>query len=347
MPDGSMTGTKRVRLAQRRKAMGSSQEELAERLGVDRSTIVRWERGTTAPQPWARPKLAELLGVSVDQLEELLELVPPWPGYVVESGSRDDPPEDLERSPERDDMKRRELLRLMTVAAALIELDRDDAGLDWDRLNYFASGMRRVDPATVKEYSTLNNYLWRVFAFVKNKRLAYPAVREQLGVLVRALERPHGEAVHRELCAVTADLLQLAGEILFDGNHYTAAVQCYALAADASKQARAYDLWACALTRHAFVELYDRQFAAARPILDLAASLARRGDPGLSTRYWVSTVQAQAFAGLGELEACQRALDHAEQVHHLSGRSIQAAGSALTARVCRGAGNVLRDATAS
>jgi len=32
---------KRVRLAQRRKAAGYSQEKLAERLGVERSTVVR------------------------------------------------------------------------------------------------------------------------------------------------------------------------------------------------------------------------------------------------------------------------------------------------------------------
>jgi transcriptional regulator with XRE-family HTH domain len=63
---------KRQRLAQRRKAMGLSQEGLAERLGVDRSTVVRWEAGDTEPQPWLRPKLARILQVSLDQLDELL-----------------------------------------------------------------------------------------------------------------------------------------------------------------------------------------------------------------------------------------------------------------------------------
>lgn len=63
---------RRHRLAQRRSAVGFSQESLAERLGVDRSTVVRWETGDTTPLPWLRPKLASLLQVSIDRLDDLL-----------------------------------------------------------------------------------------------------------------------------------------------------------------------------------------------------------------------------------------------------------------------------------
>jgi transcriptional regulator with XRE-family HTH domain len=63
---------KRHRLASTRKAAGFSQERLAETVGVDRSTVMRWERGETRPQPWARPKLARALGISDQALSELL-----------------------------------------------------------------------------------------------------------------------------------------------------------------------------------------------------------------------------------------------------------------------------------
>jgi transcriptional regulator with XRE-family HTH domain len=59
-------------LARQRKAAGYSQEELAERLGVERSTVVRWEAGDTEPQPGLRPKIARALRVSLAQLDELL-----------------------------------------------------------------------------------------------------------------------------------------------------------------------------------------------------------------------------------------------------------------------------------
>lgn len=57
----------------------------------------------------------------------------------------------------------------------------------------------------------------------------------------------------------------------------------------------------------------------ASPIL-AAAQVAQRGDGQLSTRYWVAAVQAEAYAGLGDLDACNRALDHADQVHTLTGQ---------------------------
>ncbi len=65
---------KRYRLARRRKTVGFTQETLAEQLGVDSTTVRRWESGETetGPQPWIRPKLARYLQVSLEQLEELL-----------------------------------------------------------------------------------------------------------------------------------------------------------------------------------------------------------------------------------------------------------------------------------
>ena len=78
MPDGAArTGAaKRGRLAQRRKAVGLTQEQLAGQLGVERTTVVRWERGETQPLPWIRPMLARVLKVSADRLGELLAVGP-------------------------------------------------------------------------------------------------------------------------------------------------------------------------------------------------------------------------------------------------------------------------------
>lgn len=62
----------RQRLAERRKTLGYSQESLAERMSVDRSTVARWERGECEPQPFVRLKLAQVLQVTPLELDGLL-----------------------------------------------------------------------------------------------------------------------------------------------------------------------------------------------------------------------------------------------------------------------------------
>ncbi len=69
---GTDMALRRQGLAQRRKAVGLTQESLAQRLGVERSTVVRWEAGDTEPLPSIRPHVAHALHVSLDQLAELL-----------------------------------------------------------------------------------------------------------------------------------------------------------------------------------------------------------------------------------------------------------------------------------
>jgi tetratricopeptide (TPR) repeat protein/transcriptional regulator with XRE-family HTH domain len=74
MPAADTAGpaARRQRLVQRRKALGLTQEALAELLAVGRTTVVRWERGESEPRPSIRPRLARALKVSADVLESLL-----------------------------------------------------------------------------------------------------------------------------------------------------------------------------------------------------------------------------------------------------------------------------------
>lgn len=59
-------------LAGRRVVTGYTQEHLADVLGVDRTTVARWERGVQVPRPWQRPDLAQRLQITLDQLDDLL-----------------------------------------------------------------------------------------------------------------------------------------------------------------------------------------------------------------------------------------------------------------------------------
>jgi len=62
----------RESLGARRKALGLTQESLAELLRVERTTVARWEQGTATPRPWYRRRLADALEVTPDELSQLL-----------------------------------------------------------------------------------------------------------------------------------------------------------------------------------------------------------------------------------------------------------------------------------
>lgn len=92
---------KRHALAERRGILGHSQETLAQALGVELTTVGRWERGETSPQPWSRRKLADALAVSLEELDRLLtEGQPAKEAKAVGTpDTSDEPAGDLERDP--------------------------------------------------------------------------------------------------------------------------------------------------------------------------------------------------------------------------------------------------------
>ena len=64
------------RIAHLRKEKGLTQEELAGHMGVSPQAVSKWENDQTCPDISTLPKLAKLLGVSVDELLEGRENLP-------------------------------------------------------------------------------------------------------------------------------------------------------------------------------------------------------------------------------------------------------------------------------
>ncbi|MER5864559.1 helix-turn-helix transcriptional regulator [Kitasatospora sp. NPDC002040] len=287
---------RRDQLAGRRISLGYSQESFAEAVGVAASTVVRWEAGKVCPQPYMRPKIARLLQITPRELDCLLAPLPEPITAKVQ-------PTPLLADGDLDDMLRRELLALIATTGALVALHTPASAAN-----------SRTGPE-----DGAGRVLWQAYRLAENKRDAAPLVRHQLALAAAALTDAGSESERLRLCTQVADLYQLAGEIAFDANRYHDAAQCYTLAASAAREAGHYDMWACALTRHAFTSLYDRKPAAAVPLLEAAARIAERGDPRLSTRYWVASVQAEALARTGDADGCARALVKAEQVSNLTG----------------------------
>jgi transcriptional regulator with XRE-family HTH domain len=337
-------------LAALREAAGLYQVDIAQAVPCHRTTVTHAEAGSQLPAGdfWeTADRLVGANGALIASYDELvnakaahlaeqqaarrarahatvreLTAVPPREPEQVSPAfhAREDPARDLVAcvsGGSSEDRMLRELLRLLSMIGVLVT--PSDADDQIDRLDCSYVNPGRFDDGAVDKYAMFNKHLWRVFALSTFKGTALPLACNQLDAIVVSLGQSRGLSTHRRLCGLASELLQLTGEIFFDANKYSDAAYCYTLAATASKEANAFDLWACAMTRHAFIEMYERRFDKAAPMLELAARLARRGDESLSTRYWVSAVQAHVFAGLGKLAACQRALDAAEGVRELSG----------------------------
>lgn len=151
----------------------------------------------------------------------------------------------------------------MTLTSSLLAIP----AIDVDRFRHGAQNARYLDRRTIDDYERLNTRLWEAFSKARAKREVLPLAKQQLAILNRALNEPHGSDIRLRLSALTGDLFQLCGEIFFDSDSYADAAHCYSLAAYASKEARNADMWACAMTRHAFISIYERRYDDAAPLL--------------------------------------------------------------------------------
>lgn len=66
-----MKKTLGIMIAELRKEQGMTQMDLAEKMGVTDKAVSKWERDLSCPDINSLPTLAELLGVSVDELMQL------------------------------------------------------------------------------------------------------------------------------------------------------------------------------------------------------------------------------------------------------------------------------------
>ena len=178
-----MTGRRRA-LADRRKAAGYSQERLAEAIRVEPSTVGRWERGETEPQPWFRPKLARALGISNQALGDLL-----GESADSETAAAAGPTCEHGEAPHRDDLFNQSMADAAFPALDLDELQHlaaalTNAGRYLDS-NVVSSFKRQLDICATDDGAhgparTLPVVLGVVAAVERNARLVKPDVRRAL-----------------------------------------------------------------------------------------------------------------------------------------------------------------------
>lgn len=235
---------RRLRLVQRRRTLGHTQEELAALLGVDRSTVLRWEHGDIEPQPWQRPKLAHALRVTAEELSELLAAVSNVPsrrdGYALVSSVPLDfslttghAVDVVEGFTAYDLASRRQVLEQLAVltSADLLQPIRQwlvslpvvavtDKGVGADELDELDEAVR----------------LFRRWDASGVGGLKRKAVVGQLTAVGESLSGSRQRNIGRRLLQITGELAQLAGWMSYDQGLPGVAQRYYLLALHACRE---------------------------------------------------------------------------------------------------------------
>ncbi|MGH3829563.1 MAG: helix-turn-helix domain-containing protein [Pseudonocardiaceae bacterium] len=332
---------KRRAFAERREITGYSQEALARSVGVQPTTVGRWERGETCPQPGCRPKLADALSVSVEELDIMLaEGQPVDDGQSHSSEPREpDTAEDLPEDPECDPVLALPWNHRGTVEAATVL--RGDDGRVKRRKFVFLSGITLTAPAhqwLVHEPGPLISSLsgHRISAGLVDRLTGMIAELRKMddvagggsvlslaqhefswvaGLLDHAL---YDELTGRRLHVVLAELGQLCGWTAYDTGQYGLSQRYYLAALRATHSADDRPLGAhvlCCMAEHA-----ARQGAAREAVTLIETALAgTRGRQSPSLLAELHNQQAYAFATLGDTSGCTSAISQARtQIERLA-----------------------------
>jgi transcriptional regulator with XRE-family HTH domain/tetratricopeptide (TPR) repeat protein len=318
---------KRLGLAAARKAAGLSQECLAERLDVERSTVQRWEAGHSTPQPWHRPKLAAALGVSHDRLVELLvdqpcpddqcRTIPALPpvtrpgdaGVDQQTGG-----DDLPSSPPVGDITdRRQALKLLGTST--LGIGAAHADLD----PFIQSAVEAMEFTRRAEASQLGPRTLEHLDFgVSGMAAAYDRTpsgelfpkarwyrRQVEGLIAGQHTLREGRELYRHAGWLSIILAWLSHDL---GDPVTAEAYCLD-AWEHGWQAEDYEICAWAMDAKNTICTYRNQPAAARDAAERGLKYAPRGSAAAAG---VSVKLARAYAKLGLVDQFQEVLKDAQ-----------------------------------
>jgi transcriptional regulator with XRE-family HTH domain len=268
---------KRQRLAQRRKASGYTQEQFADALKVDRTTVQRWEKGEVDPQPHQRPKMAKLLELTSRELDELLatDSLPTAtaPAWIVATTPATD-----------DEMAAWELSRRVQASDVGTEtLTRLERAFD-----DLATAYPVTPPAELLE-----------------------RVRQHSAYVVKLLDARKTLSEHRRLLVVGGWLSLLGATLHIDLKQEHAATARLQTAATLAQQAEHPEIQAWCYETDAWRVLTDGDYVRALELSEIAQSIAPAGSSALIQ---ATAQEGRARARLGHSTETYAAIDKVQRM---------------------------------
>ena len=290
---------RRDQLIKRRKALGLTQEALAREVGVERTTVARWEAGATTPGLWVHRPLSEALQVPVGSLAGLL-----GSGWSTRPASREKLPDEEERAEAR---------RLLSHAAE-VTLDPDSGianswGEPVDQVS--APAPQRIGLTDVEHVITLTSAM-RGIDYAHGGGACRDAVAAQSRWAEQLLAADYSAEVRTRLLVALADLHNLAGWASFDVGMYSTARGHFARAVEQAREAEDDSLTANVLYRMGRLHLHRGLHREALRFFQLGQVFARSTGCGV-TAAMLSANEAWAYAYLDDKPQMTRSLQAAHE----------------------------------
>lgn len=319
---------KRLGLVAARKAAGLSQERLAERLSVERSTVQRWEAGQSTPQPWHRPELATVLSISHDRLAELLEdqpclddqaraapALPTAPRYGDAGGDQQTGRSDLPPFPPVGDITDRRQA-LMLLGTSTLGLGAAHADLDpftqsaVEAMEFTRSAeASQLGPRTLEHLDSVVSDMATISPHTPPGEL-FPKARWYRRQVEDLIAGRHTLREGRELYRHAGSLSVILAWLLIDlGDLGTAEAHCLD-AWEHGWQAEDHEICAWAMDAKTTISTYSNQPVAAR---DAAERGLKHAPQGSVAAAGVSVKLARAYSRLGQADQFQDVLKDAQK----------------------------------
>lgn len=298
-------GNKREALAARREAMGFTQEKLATAVGVEFSTVGRWERGTLTPQPWRRPRIAKALGVSLDELDVLLGHRPAQDSSPVTgpTASGQAPVTSLVSNPSA----------AANISAAYDPTARVDVGAApakfLESLTLTVKAPRRIGWAEVEQVKLMT----RTLAASENLYgggMAGEAGAAHLRWASQLLNARADSAIEAGMFEAVGNLAGVVAFSAFDVGNHEAAAQCFRFGLWCAEQGDSWELRAATLADMARQAIYLGNPDDALSLIEFAQVRADRLTA--TARAMIGVVRARLLAMLGRHDEARAEVDRAD-----------------------------------
>ncbi|MBV6698021.1 helix-turn-helix transcriptional regulator [Kitasatospora aureofaciens] len=273
---------RRENFIKRRKALGFTQESLAQAVGVDRSTVGRWENGEVDPQAWHRPALMRTLRITADELDSLINVsstsaaAPAVPATLADSGYDDE-------------LEALELVRRISAS------DVGDATLSRLELAF--------DELAIK-YPTVP------------PRELLGQVRKYSGYVAHLMGAKKTLAEHRQLLVIGGWFSLLGATLHIDLNQQDAATARLRTAMTLAQHADHREIQAWCYETDAWRVLTDGNYSKAVELSKAAQYLAPKGS---SVEIQATAQQGRAFARLGNSPETYAAISQVQSLSSSAG----------------------------